>query len=219
LFSPYFVDKRIGFINSFLNRVRLFISKFTLGQAQVIRVVSEKIADSLVEKGIDKDKIILKPIEVNVENIKQTNPSFNLREKFPQFSKIIVMASRIESEKNIKMAIEAMKIVRDYIPTAGLIIVGSGGKTQELKELTFKLKIEANTVFVGWQSDLIPYYKGCDVFLVTSWFEGYGMTFKEAQAANCRIVSTDVGIAREVGAKIVGWDKGEIAKGILDQIK
>lgn len=67
-------------------------------------------------------------------------------------------------------------------------------------------------VFEGFQSDLIPYYKGCDIFLVTSWYEGYGMVFKEAQAAGCRIVSTDVGIAREVGAEIVGWEEGRLQK-------
>ncbi len=218
LFSPYFIDKRIGFINSFLNRIRLFISRSTLNQAQVIRVVSEKIADSLVEKSIDSEKIIVKPIEVNVDYIKNSEPSFDLRKKFSQFKKIVVMVSRIESEKNIDMALRAMKIVKQSIPDSGLVIVGSGSLVPRLKKQTYSLGINSSVVFTGWQGDLVPYYKAADVFLVTSWFEGYGMVFKEAQAASCKIVSTDVGIARDVGARIVDWKVEDIARGIVEAI-
>lgn len=211
LFSPYFVDRRIGFVNSFVNKVRIFISKFTLPEAQVIRVVSKKIADSLVEKGISADKIIVKPIEVNTEYIKSTTPAFDLHQRFPHFSKIILMVTRLESEKNVGMAIDAMKILNTKNSNAGLVIVGSGRLMEQLKKQAYNLKIEPKIAFMGWQTDLIPYYKGCDTFLVTSWYEGYGMVFKEAQAAGCRIVSTDVGIAREVGAIIVEWNAGNIA--------
>jgi glycosyltransferase involved in cell wall biosynthesis len=40
--------------------------------------------------------------------------------------------------------------------------------------------------------------KTADLFLVTSNYEGYGMTIVEALAAGCTVVSTDVGCAREV---------------------
>ena len=211
LYSPYFAK------HSFLNKIRLFISKYALPQADIVRVVSKKIADSLVEKGIDVGKIIIKPIEVNAEPLKSV-PAFSLREKYPQFSKIIVMASRLESEKNIGMALEAMKIVHDKIPAAGRVIVGSGSKMGELKKLAYSLKIEASTAFEGWQTDLVPYYKGCDAFLLTSWYEGYGMTLKEAQICGCKLVSTDVGIAREIGASIAEHDPKSVAEKLLEAI-
>ncbi len=219
LFSPYFVDTRIGFVQASLNKIRLFISRFTLTQAQAIRVVSQKIADSLVARKIDPEKIIVKPIEVNVGYIKNTQPAFDLHQKFPQFTKIIVIASRLESEKNIDMALEAMKLVKEKMPEAGLVIVGSGSLMSALKKKTYILKIDLSVVFEGWQTDLIPYYKGCDAFLVTSWFEGYGMVSKEAQAASCVVVSTDVGIAKEIGARIVDWKADSIAEGILELLR
>ncbi len=218
LYSPYFTNLKIGFKNAFLNVIRLQLSKRALPQADVVRVVSKKIADSLVEKGIDASKIIVRPIEVNTEVIRTASPSFNLHEKFPQFKKIIVMASRVEAEKNIGMTLDAMKIVLARIPDAGLIVIGSGSKLSSLKKHAYRLKIEASTAFLGWQTDLIPYYKGCDLFLVTSWYEGYGMTLKEAQIAGCKIVSTDVGIAREIGAEIAGWSAESIAESILKKL-
>lgn len=208
LYSPYFTKY------SLLNRIRLFIAKFTLPQSQVIRVVSNKIADSLVMRGYDKDKIIVKPIDVNIDYIKDAKPAFNLHEKFPQFGKIILMVSRLESEKNIEMAIDALSLAKAKIPNLGLLIVGSGTKLNSLKDRASKLKMESNIAFVGWQTDLIPYYKGCDLFLTTSWYEGYGMTLVEAKAAGCKIVSTDIGVADEVGAAIVDWNPERIAEKI-----
>jgi glycosyltransferase involved in cell wall biosynthesis len=210
LFSPYFSK------HSFLNRVRLFISKYTLPQADVIRVVSKKIADSLVERGIDEKKIVLKPIEVATTALVQGTPAFDLRQKFPQFKKIILMVSRLESEKNIDMALDAMRIVVSRIPDAGLVIVGSGSKLPLLKKQAYNLKIDSSVAFEGWQTDLIPYYKGCDIFLLTSWFEGYGMVLKEAEAFGCRIVSTNVGIAQEIGASIVEYSPQSIAEKIIE---
>jgi glycosyltransferase involved in cell wall biosynthesis len=209
LFSPNFAS------HTFLNKIRLYISRFTLPHADFVRVVSNKIADSLVQKGIDKDKIIVKPIDVNVDHIKNGNASFNLHERFPKFRKIVLMVSRLESEKNIDLAIRAMKTVLGKIPDAGLIIVGSGTEQSKLEKLAYNLNISPSVAFVGWQNDLVSYYKGCDVFLVTSLYEGYGMTLKEAQSAGCRIVSTDVGIAREVGANIVDWDEKNIAEKLI----
>ncbi len=216
LFSPYFTSNKIGFKNAVLNRIRLFISKFTLSHAQVIRVVSIKIAESLVLQGIAKDKIIVKPIRVDENTIKNSLPSFNLHEKFPQFKKIILMVSRLESEKNIEMAIEAMKIVNSKINDAGLIIVGSGRSINKLKKITNKLDLNQKVIFEGWQTDTISYYRGCDIVLVTSWYEGYGMVIKEAQIVGKKIVSTDVGIAREVGALIAEYTPDSIAQKILE---
>jgi glycosyltransferase involved in cell wall biosynthesis len=217
LFSPYFISKNIGLQNSFLNRIRLCISNFTLPHAQVIRVVSRKIADSLVERGFPDSKIIIKPIEINTIYAKSPVTIFDLRKKFPQYSKIILVVSRLENEKNISMAVEAMKYIYEKNNTYGMVVVGSGSCMDSLKKQAYSVNEGKSIVFEGWQTDLSPYYAGADVLLVTSWYEGYGMVFKEAQALGLKIVSTDVGIAREVNATIVDWRAKDIADKIINE--
>jgi len=216
LFSPYFTSKQIGYKNSFLNKIRLFISRFTLPHAHVIRVVSNKIADSLVQKGITKDKIIVKPIEVNTDYISSVSPSFDLRKKFPKYKKIALVVARLEDEKNVGMAIEALKMVDDSKIDLGLVVVGSGSNMGKLKKQAYTSKLDSKVVFEGWQTDLTPYYKGADLLIVTSWYEGYGMVFKEAQTAGLAIVSTDVGIAKDVGATIVDWNAKDLAQKLIN---
>lgn len=213
LFSPYFTKY------FFLNKIRLFISNYTLPYANNIRVVSDKIADSLVDRGINKNKIIIKPININSDFFKTSSIKFDLRNKYKQFNKIILVVSRLEREKNIDGAIRAFAIAKEDLPNVGMVIVGSGREMGELKKLSYDLGISESVIFEGWQTDLVSYYKGADVLLVTSWYEGYGVVFKEAEASNCRIISTDVGIASEVNAIITTWDSGDIADKIVKLLK
>ncbi len=206
--SPYFQNF------TFLNRIRTLISKYTLRKADHVRVVSERIK-KYVAKYIDESKIEIRPIAIDIEKIANQSTHIDLRQRYPHFSRIILMASRLEREKNIDMALLAFKIVADKIPGIGLVIVGKGSEEKRLAKLVIELGIEKSVIFEGWKDDLSSHYKTCDVFLVSSWYEGYGMTLVEAKSSGARIVSTDVGVAREMGAVIVGFSPEKIAYGIL----
>ncbi len=212
LFSPYFTKF------SFLNKIRVILARFLLPRANQIRVVSERIKTSLIEKlKTDPNKITVRPIFVDTEKIKNAPIKTDLHKKYPQFDKIILMASRLTKEKNIDLAIEAMPAVLEKLPHIGLIIVGSGPEEKRLKAKSQRLK--ANIIFEPWSEDLPSYYKTTDLFLSTSWYEGYGMTLVEAQAAGCPVVSTDVGVAKEIGVKIIpGTDPILAAKIITETL-
>lgn len=192
--SPYFWKE------SFLNKIRVIIGKFLVKKADGIRVVSERIKNSLLRPTTYdlQPKITILPIFVDIEKIKNTPANFDARKKYPQFSFIIMMASRLEKEKNIVLAIEVMRdLVRNH-PKIGLVIVGNGREKNKLKRLVAKYNLDKNVIFEGWQNDLISYYKTSNVFLVTSLYEGYGLTIIEALACGCPVVSSDVGIANEM---------------------
>jgi glycosyltransferase involved in cell wall biosynthesis len=207
-----------------------------LPKADSIRVVSNRIKNYLVEKlVIAAEKISVRPIFVDVERIKNAPilDGGDLHKKYPRFEKIILMASRLEREKNIPLALHAFALVLQAIehttqqgrhwarllgvPKAGLVIVGSGSQEAKLRALAAQLGLGENVIFESWadSATLVSYYKTADLFLNTSLYEGYGMTLVEAHAAGCAMISTDVGVAREVGAKIVGWTAEEVA-GIIN---
>ncbi len=218
--SAYFVRHSAApIVGQVLNRVRVLLARFLLPKADHIRVVSQRIKTFLIENWkITETKIEVRPIVVDIEKIKNASITVDLHQKYPQFDKIILMASRLTKEKNIGLAIEAMCEVVKQKPKTGLIIVGSGPELEKLKAKSYNL--EASIIFEPWvnQETLASYYKTCDLFLLTSWYEGYGMTLVEAQASGCKIVSTDVGVAREVGAVIVENNFKDIARGIIETL-
>src|SRR3989338_6584992 len=166
IFSPYFVKHRM------FNRFRMMLSEFLIPRASCVRVVSERIKKSVirtcnVRTDIACPSIVVLPIlgksvDLNVE-----------RKRFPEFDKTILMVSRLTSEKNIGLAIEAMAEVIRKHPKIGLVIVGDGPEREALKLQTTNYKLQTNVKFVGWQTDVTSYYKGADIFLLTSLYEAW----------------------------------------------
>lgn len=213
--SKHFVKRSV------FNRIRVMIAKFLLPKADCIRVVSKRIADSLTNSKlqIPSSKIKILPIFINIEKIKNTPVTVDLHKKYPQFEKIILMASRLEKEKNIQLAISAMKDVVKKYPKTSLVIVGDGSKRKALELQSAICNLQANIIFDGWQDKdtLISYYKTADLFLVTSDYEGYGLTIIEALASGLPVLATDVGIAREAGAFIT--NRNNITENIIKYIE
>ncbi len=171
---------------------RKYLAKYNFTYADHVRVVSERVKNQ-IKKYVSEEKIEVRPIFVDTEKIKNAPITVDLHQKYPQYKKIALMVSRIEKEKQIDMAIRAFAQLPDY----ALVIVGEGGLVERLKSIS-----TPNIYFEGWH-DPATYYKTADVFINTSAFEGYGMTLVEAQSVGLRILSTDVGVAKEIGAEII----------------
>jgi len=128
IFSPYFVK------SSVFNKLRVTLAKFLIPRARCVRVVSERVKESVVlflrsrdvthplapsltvregETGGGLCKISILPIFVDIEKIRSTPVRIDLHQKYPGYDFIILMASRLTKEKNIGMAIEVM---RELIP-------------------------------------------------------------------------------------------------------
>lgn len=187
-----------------------------LPRANKIRVVSQRIKDYIQNNfkiDFNKTQIEIRPIEVKVDEINNASIIVDIKNKYKQFDQVALMASRLEKEKNIKLAIESWIEVHKAFPKAGLIIVGKGSQEPLLKQIVVESGLAKSIVFEDWaEKNLIySYMKTADIFLNTSLFEGYGMTLKEASIAKCNIVSTDVGIARDVGAVISTFDSHDLA--------
>jgi len=189
--SPYFAKE------SLKNKVRVLIAKYLLPKANNIRVVSERIRQSLKSYDLRLTTISVLPIFVDVEKIKSAPINIDLHKKYPEFDFIILMTSRLEKEKNIKLAIRAMEEIVKKFPKTVLIIAGSGSEEKNLQLMAYSLQLQDNIKFEGWVEDLASYYKSCDAYLLCSNYEGYGMTLIMAQSVGCPIITTDVGVVGE----------------------
>ena len=221
LYSPNFTSLKLGIKLCVLNFIRQRIANFLLPKADRIRVVSKMISDSLEAKSWKpKATIEIRPIQIDINKIINTKVNVDLHKKYPQFEKIILMASRLSPEKNIGLAIDVFsKFIKKY-PKTGLLIVGSGQEKESIKHKVESKKISDSVILEDWQNQetIYSYYKTADLFLNTSLYEGYGMTLVEAKTAGCKIVSTDVGVARELNISIVATNRSCLFKAIIEAI-
>jgi glycosyltransferase involved in cell wall biosynthesis len=173
------------------------IGTFLLKRADGMRVVSEKIKQSLAPLKLQAPISVL-PIFIDIEEVRAAVPAD--KSAFSQCNKIVLVVSRLEPEKNVAGALKVMKEVLKTFPQAGLLIAGDGSEREKLETLAHTLGIEKSVVFLGYRTDIGSYYKIADVLLLTSYYEGFGAVIVQALAAGCPVVSGDVGIAREAGA-------------------
>lgn len=181
------------FKKGLLNRFRVFLAKFIIPSSDGIRVVSSVIADSIKEYFPKlKAKVSILPIFVDVENIINREVGFD-KNIVPN----ILMLSRLSKEKRILDGIEAFKVlVLDNKVDARLTIVGSGPEKENIVSKINELGLKDIVQMVGWEDDAVLRFKKADIYLLTSEYEGYGMTLIEAGASGCAVVTTKVGIAK-----------------------
>ena len=212
-FSPNF--------NSFLNIIRKFIARMILRKADSVRVVTKELRDKI--SAMTKARINILPIYIDSARLESAKASFDLHTRFG-WHFILLVVSRLAPEKNLSLALETLALVYDKYPDTGLVIVGSGPEMGRLKALAKKLKIENAVAFVGWQDDITSYYKTANAFIQTSLFEGYGLSLIEAGLSGLPILTTPVGIAKELESGrdvyIYPADRPDLfALGVLDLIR
>ena len=139
-----------------------------------------------------KSKIDILPIFVNSNKIYSAEA-----EKLP-FKKNILMVSRLTREKRVDIGVLEFKKLLDKtnIQDLGLCIVGSGSEEPYIRSLIVKNNLQEKVRIYRWVNNPFGFYKSADIFLLTSEYEGYGMTLVEAGYANIPIITTKVGLAK-----------------------
>lgn len=190
--SPWFI-KSSSLRMSFLNRYRRRIADRVLPVADGIRVVSERVKKSLVERygsRISEPSVI--PIAVSTDVpacVPLPKHSFNFA---------LIAVGRLEPEKRIEDILVAMKLLAKKYPMIGLVIVGEGRERRGLEQMVRSLGLKKHIMFLGARADAWGLMQGAQAFIQASAYEGYGRTLIEAALARVPIITTDVGIVGEV---------------------
>ena len=103
----------------------------------------------------------------------------------------IIMAGRLEIEKNYPLAIAAMEMVIRSYPDARLTIYGKGSLHGELEAMIYEKNLQESVILAGWTADVRQKLLESDLFLLTSDFEGMPNALMEAMACGLPCISTD----------------------------
>ena len=117
----------------------------------------------------------------------------------PPEAVVIGHVGRFHYAKNHEFLLRVFAKCHKALPQSRLLMVGDGPLREKMEELASELKITEACLFVGAQSDPVPFYQVMDLFVFPSHYEGLPGSVIEAQVSGlpCLISSS---IAREVDA-------------------
>lgn len=101
--------------------------------------------------------------------------------------KVLLTVARLDESvphKGVETVIQALPIVLSVCPDTHYLIVGGGGELARLERLAQDVGVANHVLLAGRKSDdeLASYYNACDVFVMPSLKEGFGIAFVEAMA-------------------------------------
>ena len=135
----------------------------------------------VVSPGVDTDEFSLK------------NDVSDFRKGLGTENDFIVLAvCRLEKIKGLHELIRSVPSVLASFPNTKFVIVGSGSQRESLEELSKKLHVTDHVTFKGnvQRTSLPSFYSACDVFVIPTQGEGFGMAFLEAWSCGKPIIVT-----------------------------
>jgi glycosyltransferase involved in cell wall biosynthesis len=106
---------------------------------------------------------------------------------------LIVSLARFEPQKNPRGLITAFARALPELPSGHLVMAGEGTLLGECRELAARLGVSGRVHFPGLCRDVAELLSACDVFALTSDWEGVPVAVIEAMAARLPVVATAVG--------------------------
>jgi mannosylfructose-phosphate synthase len=121
--------------------------------------------------------------------------------------RFVFALSRIDSNKGLDFLIRAFERIKSE--TDAHLVIGGGSKNpkphevqvkNELLDIVRAFDLRDRVTFTGYVPDelLDPYYRQCEVFVLPSKYEPFGMTVLEAMACGTAVIATKLGGIRHV---------------------
>ena len=176
--------------------------KNVLKRADCVLAVSNALRHEIIATGVNgishKTRLSWNSVDVDKFSLDENNSfkeELNLTDK-----PIVLFVGNIIKRKNVESLIEAKKIANsDYY----LVIVGNGPLYKKLKKKVDEENIR-DVIFTGSRDDVENIIPSCDVLVLPSFSESFGLVLIEALACGKPVIGSNVGGITEIITEDVG---------------
>jgi len=205
-----------------LNRLKIFGLRHSKRIISVSNFTKNKILEQLPD--YPEENILVLANAVDAQRFRPEEKSKYLMNKFnlKNEDKIILTIARLSKRERYKgydKVIIAMKEVIEEIPNARYVLGGSGDDMGRIKRLIKANGLDASVVLAGFvpPAETADYYNLCDIFVMPSFGEGFGIVFLEALACGKPVIagnkdgSCDALLNGQLGILVDPFDVHKIA--------
>jgi hypothetical protein len=195
------------------------MQKNVLNTFDNIVVISDVVKKALEENFGISENVYEIPNSVDIAKIKEmSNKKVNIP-KAPLFTTL----GRLDNNKNQILLLKASKILKKYRSDFNIYILGDGDERGKLEKYIEENDLQKNVKILGFKDNPYPYIKNSIATILTSLSEGFSLALVESVVLNTPIISTNVGIAKELIEKykcgtIINYNENELADVLVKYI-
>lgn len=181
-----------------------------------IAVISDVVQQTLAELFGITENVVKISNSVDSEKIELlSQEEIQLPEKM-----LFTTLGRLDYNKNQILLLEAAKEVKKQQNDFIIYLLGDGEDRQKLETYIKENNLEENVKILGFIENPYPYIKNSAATVLTSLSEGFSLVLVESVMLNTPIISTDVGVAKELietynCGNLIDYDKDELASILL----
>jgi len=186
----------------------VFLEKRCLNESVAVVVKSNRMKEELNELyqiPTKKITVVRGGIDLTDFKGKNDNKKENIRKNLSikKSDKIILFAGRIVPVKGLYYLLIAFAELRKEQPNIRLIIAGRSQMShydRVIQEIVNRYNLKDSVIFVGYipQKEIYKYYDVCDIVVVPSTYEPFGMVNIQAMAMGKLLITTDVAGSVEI---------------------
>lgn len=194
-------------------KAQKFVERRAYQLAHAIVTNAEAVSKHLIEEGVSANKIVTIYNSLKHERV---SPRHGHKETFKLLNLppdchcrfVTIVANLSNPVKDHPTFLRAAQRVRQAIPEARFILVGSGPLMDETRALAKEFGLETDVFFTGRCEHVADLLSISDVCVLSSVAEGFSNSILEYMGAGRPVVATNVGGAREA---IIEGETGYLA--------
>jgi len=184
----------------FRRQVNSITERATRGWTDQFIAVSQGLKAKLVAGGVPADRVTVIYNGIVIEDFSPSSETAGVRTMlgYGPAVPLVGIVARLHPVKGHQYFLEAARIVLEQRPEVRFVVVGEGPQRPALEEMAGQLGIAGQVAFTGFVSEVRPLMADLDLLVISSLWEGFGLTAVEAMALGIPVVSTEAGGLPEV---------------------
>lgn len=165
---------------------------YSINQSDAVTAVSDFLKQDTYRHFKTKKHIEVIPNFIDVTRFQKQSKEHFKKAIAPQNEKLIVHTSNFRKVKRVEDVIKIFGQIRAKIPSK-LLLVGDGPERHNAEMLCRELNLCDSTLFLGKQNPVEEILSVCDLFLMPSETESFGLAALEAMACEVPVIASNAG--------------------------
>lgn len=200
------------------------VVSYSINHSDAVTAVSESLRQDTIKNFHIKRPIHVIPNFIDFARFTKQKKEHFKKAIAPNNEKILVHTSNFRKVKRVEDVVRVFAIVAKKIPSK-LLLIGDGPERTNIERMCRESDVCERITFLGKQEQVEEILSVCDLFLLTSETESFGLAALEAMACEVPVISTNTGGIPEVNIQgVTGYmsnvgDVEDMAKNALSILR